>query len=372
LTNVDERWSDIVAGRFPGWPRRKTLLRGDCPPSGHPHFFPRFSPAVPKEDVLVCAVAIDAEEDFDWLRPVEGTSYSTSCMRSLGDLHEILDTYSVVPTYLLTYPVMEDADAVRILRRLLETGRCVLGVQLHSWVTPPFGGAADIRTSFSGNLAADLEEGKLIALKNRFVARFGFEPRIFRAGRYGLGCQTAALLEKHGFNIDISLAPCTTFEAQGGPDFTDHDYALFWFGERRDLLEIPLCRSIVGWGGGLARTAYRVLSEPRFAALRLGSMLTRSRCAERITLSPEGNDARAMRRLVRRLRAQGQTIFTLSFHSSSLGIGLNPYVRSKADLHSFYDRLSATLAHLADELSFTFASIPQIPEFLVPRAPYAS
>ena len=75
-----------------------------------------------------------------------------------------------------------------------------------------------------------------------------------------------------------------------------------------------------------------------------------------------------MRRLVHRLLGQGKAIFTLSFHSSSLGIGHNPYVRSKAELHGFYDRLSAILAYLADDLSFSFVSIPQVRERLLPRS----
>ncbi len=332
-----------------------------------PAIFPAPSLAVPKESVRICSVTIDAEEDFDWLQPVEGTHYSTSCMHNLGDLQEILGTYGIVPTYLLTYPIIEDCDAVRILRRLAATGRCVLGVQLHAWVTPPFEGRGGVGTSFSGNLTPDLEERKIIALKQLFIARFGFEPRLFRAGRYGLGRQTVGLLEKHGFDIDLSLAPRTTFEAEGGPDFTGYEYAPFWFGARCDLLEIPLCRSIVGWGGRPGSEVYRLLSSPRFAALRLGSVLSHVRCAERITLSPEGNDVAAMRRLVRQLLRQGNAIFALSFHSSSLGIGYNPYVRSKADQHGFYDRLSAILAYLADDLSFGFASIPQLRENLRPR-----
>lgn len=333
-----------------------------------PPLFRAPSPAVAKENVPICAVAIDAEEDFDWLQPVEGTRYSTSCMRNLGDLQEILGTYGVVPTYLLTYPIIEDSDTVLILRRLLETGRCMLGIQLHAWVTPPFEGRPGIRTSFSGNLDADLEERKIIALKQIFTERFGFAPSFFRAGRYGLGAQTATLLEKHGFDIDLSLAPRTTLEAEGGPDFTGYDYAPFWFGARRDLLEIPLCRSIVGWGGRPAQEMYRALSRPPLVALKLSSVLSRLRCAERITLSPEGNDVRAMRRLVRQLFARGQRIFTLSFHSSSLGIGLNPYVRSRADLHGFYDRLSAALTYLADDMCFRFASVPEMRNFLLPRA----
>ncbi len=326
-------------------------------------------PARPLTPAPVCTLAIDMEEDFDWLQPVQGTRYSTVNLRNTNQLHAILAAYGIVPAYLVTYPVLEDGEAVRHLRHRAERGECVLGLQLHPWVTPPLDGEARIENSFCGNLPAALEERKLLALRQRFIERFATPPLVFRAGRYGLGPNTAALLERHGIAIDVSIAPRTAFTDQGGPDFTGYDYAPFWFGARRRLLELPLCRSIIGWGGAAARLLYQRLSAPDLARLRLRSALSRLRCAERVTLSPEGNDARAMRRLVRRLRGRGQSILALSFHSSSLGLGLNPYVQSQADLHQFYDRLSATLDDMAGRQGFAFRSILEVPALLTPPPP---
>ncbi|MBU6499428.1 MAG: hypothetical protein KGQ40_12950, partial [Rhodospirillales bacterium] len=84
---------------------------------------------------------------------------------------------------------------------------------------------------------------------------------------------------------------------------------------------------------------------------------------------PEGNDIGAMHRLVRGLRHRGQGVLPLSFHSSSLRVGRNPYVQSRADLHAFYDRLSAMLDWLASDIGCQFANIEQIPSFLVPPRP---
>jgi hypothetical protein len=92
-------------------------------------------------------------------------------------------------------------------------------------------------------------------------------------------------------------------------------------------------------------------------------VLSRLRCAERVTLSPEGNDVAAMRRFLRHRLARGQTVFSLSFHSSSLAPGRNPYVRSKAELHVFYDRLSASLDAMAG-LGFGFAALADMPAML--------
>lgn len=324
--------------------------------------FSNIIPAVPSSGRPLCVLAVDAEEDFDWDRPVPSIEHSTHCMRSIGEFQEIASAYGAVPTYLLTYPVLQDDDAVRLLRRQIGRGQCDVGVQLHPWVNPPYDGeGSGPGTSFSGNLAPGLEERKLVALKQLFVERFGTPPLIYRAGRYGLGQGTADMLERHGFTIDTSLAPRTTTEEEGGPDYTRYDYKTFWFGQQRRLLEVPLCRSIVGWGGRWAAPVYRRLATPSLRRLHVPAVATRLRFAERITLSPEGNDVAAMLRLVRHLRAGGQTVFVMSFHSSSLAPGRNPYVRSRADLHGFYDRLSGALDALASQMQFSFARLADLP-----------
>ena len=333
-----------------------------------PPYFPGPRPATAIAGARLCTLVVDAEESFDWHSPVSGTAYTTIGMRNVRELHSILAAYGVVPAYLLTYPVMQDRDVVDILRHQHGRGECLLGLQLHTWVTPPFDAARGAEQSYAANLAPGLEEQKLLALKARFVDSFGFVPTVFRSGRYGLSPQTPALLEKHGFTVDTSLAPRTDFRAEGGPDYANFDCDPFWFGADRRLLEVPLCRSIVGWGGPASAAMYRALDRPWAQRSRLPALLTRSRCAERITLSPEGNNFAAMRRLTRGLLARGQSVLALSFHSSSLEIGGSPYVQSRADLHDFYDRLSEILDHLAGQ-GFAFHDVGRLPELLRETAP---
>ena len=325
--------------------------------------FSRVRPVPPNRGQPICALAVDAEEDFDWDHPVASTEHSTGCMQRIDELQRAVGVHGVRPTYLLTYPVLQDDAAVRLLAQHIAGGQCELGVQLHPWVTPPFDGDEGPGASYSGNLAAGLEARKLESLIALFQSRFGHAPRLYRAGRYGLGPGTAALLEHHGFDIDTSIAPRTSSAEEGGPDYTAYDYEPFWFGEGRRMLEIPLCRSVVGWGGALAPAAYRRLGAAP-ARLRLQALVTRTRFAERITLSPEGNDLAAMLRLLRHLRNRGQTVFVLSFHSSSLAPGRNPYVRTQADLDEFYRRLGGVLEAMSSRLEFRFASLAELPGLL--------
>ena len=330
-------------------------------------YFPNMRPARAVTQDLVCTVAIDAEEDFDWDRPVIGTPHSTSCMRHIPELQAILQAYRIRPTYLLTFPILENEEVLRILRRYDERGECDLGIQLHPWVTPPFGSETSSSAhSYSGNLAPALEAMKLVTLSRRFADAFGRPPRIYRAGRYGMGEHTAAALAEIGITIDTSLAPRTDFSPEGGPDYTGFDYRPFWFGNGTRILELPLCRDIVGWGGSLAPPLYRALTSGSLLRTRLSSVMTRSRFAERITLSPEGNDLPAMIRLVRGLVANGRHVLVLSFHSSSLEPGRNPYVREKRDLHEFYDRLSGILDFVSRLTPMRFASLTEIATLMEP------
>ena len=317
----------------------------------------------------VCTVAIDVEEDFDWNNPVQGTAKSTQHLRNLRLLGSILSAYGARPTYLLTYPVMQDPDALTIIRHQYERGECAIGVQLHPWVTPPFGETPSPRVSFLGNLDANQQEAKLAVQIAAFEACFGFRPIVYRAGRYGLGASTPDLLEKHGFTVDTSIAPRTDFAGAGGPNYAGFSSEMFWFGQSRALLELPLCRDIVGWGGRFGPSLYRWVARKAEAQSPIAALLARSRFAERITLSPEGNGSAAIQRLVRGLEKRQQNVFPLSFHSSSLQAGRNPYVRSKADLHQFYDRLSETLDGLVGRFGARFVTVEEIPALLVPPAP---
>jgi len=313
-----------------------------------------------RQPTRVATVLIDTEEDFDWADPTEGTDYATAYLTRIADLQPIFTAHGVVPTYLVTYPILENPDLVRLFARYRDRGEAALGIQLHPWVTPPFEGHGTAAQSFGGNLAPDVEARKLAALCTRFTACFGTAPLVFRAGRYGLSRQTATLIEQEGILIDTSIAPRTSMLDEAGPDYSRIDFSPFWFGARRPILELPLGRAIVGWGGSAGSRLYRTLIRSNGAWAPLAGLLARIGCAERITLSPEGNDPRAMIRLVKGLLNRDRTILPLSFHSSSVAPGRNPYVRSRADLHRFYDDLSSILCALSDDFGCRFAAATDI------------
>jgi uncharacterized protein Usg len=108
------------------------------------------------------------------------------------------------------------------------------------------------------------------------------------------------------------------------------------------------------------QSIYAVTEKQPFRSIRAAGLLARTRLMERITLSPEGSDLAAMRRLTAALLKRGERIFTLSYHSPSLEPGNTPYVRSHRDLALFLDRLSGYLSYFRDELGGSFLTVREL------------
>jgi hypothetical protein len=287
---------------------------------------------------------VDVEEQFDWSAPLSRYNHQIASMEPFKLTQKIFDTYGVTPSYFLTYPVVADAEACRVLRHYYTAGKCEIGAQLHPWVTPPFDEVVNAHNSFPGNLSAESEREKLTVLTELIAERVGVRPTIYRAGRYGIGPNTAEILKQLGYKIDSSVVPEHGFSGEGGPDFFEFSSVPFWLGPGRELLEIPITSSYLGV---LATCNSRVLraffsEQERHRVAR--SAAARLRIAERMRLTPEGTNFKEARRLVKTLLRKGSRVFTLSYHSPSLIPGATPYVRNLADrdrllhwLESFYD-----------------------------------
>lgn len=325
----------------------------------------RFAKFIGKKSL--CAVVVDAEEDFDWVSPIPGVAHDIRNMQYIDDFQKVCAVYGANPSYLLTYPVLLSSEVLQNLKRHLNSEACSVGIQLHSWVNPPYEQAdinSDVSTlSYAGNLSSLLEEQKFLALIRQFESGFGFAPTMYRAGRYGLSQTSAKLLEKYGFKVDTSVAPRTDFTAAGGPDYRTFNSVPFWFGETAPVFELPLCRDLVGWLGKLSPKLYEFGNTPIGKRLHVHALAASCRAAERITLSPEGNDLSALKRFARSLRRESRSIYVISFHSSSLGIGKNPYVSTVDEWRNFRDRLSGILHYMKFNLDVEFVSLNNVPQY---------
>lgn len=279
-------------------------------------------------------VVVDTEEEFDWSR----FDRANTSVDAMGDLHlgqAVCDAHGIVPTYVADYPVVTQRTGQEPLRAFLREGRATVGAHLHPWVTPPFDEEVNAHNSYPGNLPAALERAKLVALTDAIERHLGERPRVYKAGRYGIGTNTARILEAVGYDVDCSPSPAYDFSADGGPDFARCDAQPYWFGDARRLLCIPTTGAFVGCAGALGPKLWRVATGALPSALRVPGVLSRLGVLSRIRLSPEGFALSAMVRLTRFLFARGQRVFTLSYHSSTLRPGCTRYVRTGAERTAF-------------------------------------
>jgi hypothetical protein len=303
---------------------------------------------------------VDAEESFDWSRPLTRDATCVSAMNEQHTCHRIFQKFGITPVYFVTHPVVLQPDGSVFLQELLRDRKCEVGAQLHSWVTPPFEETVNLHNSFAGNLPDELEFRKLETLTHAIGERFGIRPTAYRAGRYGIGPNTVGMLRKLGYLIDSSVVPEQSYKHEGGPEFFGLPTSPFWLDEANRILELPLTSSYVGQlarkASGLSRNLF---SNGRKHALAR-SLAARTGILERIRLTPEGTDIKSAKRLVRHLLQRGTTVFTLSYHAPSLVPGSTPYVQSQKDLLRFLRWLEEFCDFFVGELGGVPATASEI------------
>jgi len=294
-------------------------------------------------------VVIDTEEEFNWSLDVSRQNISVRSMRSLEKLQFLFDEYRILPVYVVDYPVAFQPDGYRPLQEIYNSGRGVIGAHLHPWVNPPFEEEVGRRNSFPGNLPLLLEAAKLRILADLLSERFGSRPKIYKAGRYGVGVNTADILEEQGYEVDLSVCPFMDYSSEDGPNFTKFHALPYWCGKHNRLLEIPFT---VGFVGRLRSwvTLYSLACSFPFDRLHLGGFLARAGLLNRIWLSPEGYTLAENIALLRTLYQDGVRIFSFAFHSPSIEPGNTPYVTSQTELERFLSQCRHFFDYFMGEL----------------------
>jgi hypothetical protein len=306
------------------------------------------------------AIVVDTEEEFDWSEPVSRQSRDTSSIPAQALVHEVFDPLGIVPAYVIDYPVATDPHAIDFLVKLQCTGRAEIGAHLHPWVSPPHDEQLSARNSYHCNLPPALERAKIIELTNVIAANFGQRPTIFKAGRYGYGANTRAVLLELGYTVDCSFVPHFSFARDGGPRYYGQPSDPFWLDDGHTLLEVPLTTGFVGAIHRIGPAIAPVFDNALAARLRLAGLLNRSGAISRVRLTPEGVSVAEQCRLLDTLVRAGQRIFTLSYHSPSLAVGHTPYVNTQRQLEQFVDTIAHVLRYFQERLGGEFATLTRI------------
>lgn len=286
---------------------------------------------------------VDTEEEFDWDKPFSRTGHGVNSLKGLAEGQQYFAQAGVQPVYVVDYPILESPQAVALLREWAGQGACAVGAHLHPWVNPPHEEDVTAANSYAGFLPEALERAKLFALRDRIAQEIGTPPLSYRAGRYGVGPNSARLLEEAGFRLDSSVRPLFDYSRQSGPDFYGLPLIPYRAGPARGLVELPLSTAFTGVFGRAGRPLYRLA---RSSALLTGTLATFG-MLQRVPLTPEGIDARDAIEGIDRLLDSGLRLLNLSFHSPSLEPGHTPYVRDAADLRTFYRWWDAVLDRMA-------------------------
>lgn len=286
-------------------------------------------------------IFVDTEEEFDWdapfdrgARAVTATAAIPAATRRFADLGAPL-------TFLVDHPIATDPAAVAAIARAIEDGVSAVGTQLHPWVNPPFDEHVSARNSFAGNLPRALEAAKLAVLTRAIGDAFGTRPRIYRAGRYGLGPNTFGLLAEQGYAIDSSMRARYDYGRGGGPDYRAIGNDAF-VAPGSAIVELPLTTVYTGalrGGGPWLHAASRGVP-------RMTGLLARARLLGRVALTPEDMPLADALEAVRVAVGEGLALLNFSFHSPSLTPGHTPYVRHAADLAVFWRWWDAVLGLL--------------------------
>lgn len=278
--------------------------------------------------------------------------------------------YAVRPTFLLSPEVIQSDECCRVLEAIPD---CELGTHLHGEFIPPDAEPAPART-VTPQLQYDprVEFEKLANLTKLFESKFGFRPRGFRAGRFGVGRHTLRFLSEVGYLVDSSVTP-----------FWSHN-----FGNRleRSYWGAPIQPYFPKWDDPRKRGKSTILEvpvtivHPRFARWPKWLLRKIRRPGQwmqkflRFIPSDEPNKSlwlRPWRSTVKEMMYVADTVVNLApsrcsvvlnmmYHSVEVIPGASPYPQTKADVQRFLDDQGRFFQYLFETYPVRSASLGEL------------
>ncbi|MCP3178141.1 polysaccharide deacetylase family protein [Desulfuromonas sp. KJ2020] len=297
-------------------------------------------------------ITIDTEED-NWAN-YSRTDNPVENIRKIVELQALFDRYGARPTYLVSYPVATNPESVSILRRILEQRKCEIGAHCHPWNTPPFEEELNDFNTMLCNLPEPLILKKLTTLHEAIVKNFGVTPVSFRAGRWGFSSGVARSLAKLNYRVDTSVSPYIDWSEYDGPDFSNFSPAPYRFdpddigtpNPGGALMQMPATVAFLQRDFESCRQFSKTLETSLGKKLRLKGIYHCLGLLNKAWFSPEVSDHKTLIKLVYRMKMEGFPCMNMSFHSTTLKIGLSPFVKNKYEERKFYFKIEKLLSYI--------------------------
>ncbi len=171
---------------------------------------------------ILLAITVDTECDKGekW-KVTQPLSFLNTRVGIAENLQPVFDRHGVMATYLLSPEVMMDEESVAFLRSV--ENRAELGTHLHSeFIGPDENLLSDNTDHYQSDFSSDTEREKLVNLTQIFIRTFGYRPRSFRAGRFGVSRDTLSFLQELGYLIDSSVTPDIMWKNTNGNSVNFH------------------------------------------------------------------------------------------------------------------------------------------------------
>jgi hypothetical protein len=313
-------------------------------------------------------ITVDTEPDNVW---GNFRSIGLENIHALERFHAFMAESGVSPTYLITYSVASNREAVARLQNLARTGPFEVGAHLHAWETPPYladGSDRDYQV-FAHDLQPNLVHEKLQTLTELIAQNFD-RPVSYRAGRFGFDRTHIAILESLGYMVDTSVTPLTnrsgkyglpaSLNGRGGRDFRRAPLEPYHPAYENDLVpgssrlwEVPVTVGPTrSWPGFLALH--------RYGPDLLQRVLRKACISEVVAADPPSYAWPQLERLLDTCLYSERTVFNFIVHSSELMVGGAPWVLDDRALDAIYDRFHRSIVWLRERAQARFVSLADI------------
>ena len=296
-------------------------------------------------------VTIDVEED-NWGQ-YEVLNPSVSNVKRLPELQELCNRFGIKPTYMITYPVAANREAIFSLRKIQDGGKCEIAAQLHPWNTPPFEEEINSRNSMLCNLPKELQYKKIESLHAKIYENFKIEPLSFRSGRWAYDQNVAQNIYKLNYKIDSSVTPFTDWSHCHGPDYSGYfpmAYKDFVNNPGNDdtyIYEVPATIGFHQSNFNFCKNIDNLFNNKFFNNFHIRGLIDKLHIVNKIWLSPEISDERKMIQLTNSMRKNQYKFINMFFHSPTLTEGLTPFVKTQEEEIRFMARIEKFFEYLS-------------------------